>query len=239
MKKNKVYWVYHGQSFKHGSNARQWCCGGTGSNSGRFYAGDNWITKTESVKETLANGKCTWIRKTNICGQVDNPNDKCTEATTDCSAGFVSHGGKCVKACEEGQAFESATSATCVACEPSPTQGVKNGNCIKCSANQFYNTNSLSCVDRSSMVSVSNNAHDDCWMCSTPGALYNCMKTVSNGGDLSKNVSLQAACSVNAKEADATAFKLPTTSSIKLKLIDLDLKKVVKKLDSVVVQTDR
>ena len=65
------------------------------------------------------------------------------------------------------------------------------------------------------------------------------MKTVSNGGDLSKNVSLQAACSVNAKEADATAFKLPTTSSIKLKLIDLDLKKVVKKLDSVVVQTDR
>lgn len=242
---NQINWLYHGEYFewtKHGGEGKYWCCNGTGEHSGQFVHGSSWITKTETVTETLPEGKCTWIRKTNICGQIDNPNDKCTEATGQCSQGFVSHNGKCVKSCEEGQAFESATSNSCVSCEPSPTQGVKQGICIKCAANQFYNINQQKCVDRSTMVQVSNGAHDDCWMCSTPGALYNCMKTVSNGGSLSQNAKLQAACSVNAKEADATAFKLPQTSSVSLKSAKLDLTLGVKKLKkaaSMVLQANK
>lgn len=222
-KNNKVTWVYNGQSFKYGSNARQWCCGGTGSKSGRFYAGDNWITKTESVTETLAAGTCTWMRKTNICGQIDNPEDKCTEATGNCTSGYVSHGGKCVPACADGQAFASSTSSACVACEPSVTQGVRKNVCIKCESNQFFDNNTLSCVARSSKLQVSSNAFNDCWMCVTPGAMYNCLKTISNNGSLGSNADLAAACSVNSKDKDATKFKLPE-KTFKLKLLPVDLK---------------
>ena len=165
------------------------------------------------MTETLPEGKCSWIRKTNICGQIDNPNDVCTEATGECSQGFTSHNGKCVKACDEGQAFESPTSNNCIACK-SPTQGIKNSNCITCDANQFYNVSLQECVDRSTMLKVSNGAHDDCWMCSTPGALYNCMKIVSNGGSLSQNPKLQAACSVKSNNVDSSEFKLPTVNSV-------------------------
>lgn len=173
------------------------------------------------MTETLPEGKCTWLKKTNICGQVDNPGDKCKEATGQCSQGYVSHNGKCVKSCEEGQAFESATSNSCIPCEPSPTQGVKNGNCIKCPANQFYNTNLQKCVDKSTMVHVSDSAYDQCWMCSTPGAMYNCMKTVSNGNELNQNAKLHAACSVDGKNADASEFKLPEFRTVHYGLFNL------------------
>lgn len=223
---NEVTWLYHGQKFnwtKRGGKGNYWCCGGTSSGSGRFYQGENWITKSETITETLPTGKCTWVRKTNICGQVDNPGDKCTEATGECTTGFVSHNGKCVAACPEGQAFASSTSSACVACEPSITQGVKKNVCVKCESNQFFDNNTLSCVARSSKLQVSSNAFNACWMCVTPGAMYNCLKTISNNGSLDSNAELAAACSVTSKDKDATKFKLPE-KTFKLKLLPLDLK---------------
>lgn len=230
-KRNEVTWLYHGQKFnwtKRGGKGNYWCCGGTSSSSGRFYQGEKWITKSETITETLPTGKCTWIRKTNICGQIDNPEDKCTEATGECTTGFVSHNGKCVAACPEGQAFASSTSSACVACEPSITQGVKKNVCIKCESNQFFDNNTLSCVARSSKLQVSSNAFNDCWMCVTPGAMYNCMKTISNGQTLTGN--LQIACSVTGKSESASGYQLPDTS-IKLKLLPLNLKFKVKKVN--------
>ncbi len=209
-KKNQVTWLYHGQKFnwtKRGGKGNYWCCGGTGSGSGRFYQGEKWLTKSETVTETLPNGKCTWIRNTNICGQIDNPDDKCTEATGECTTGFISHNGKCVAACADGQAFASATSSACVDCTPSSTQGIRKNVCIKCEANQFFDKTTLSCIARSSKLQVSVQAFNDCWMCVTPGAMYNCMKTISNSGTLSDN--LQQVCSVDGKSSDASVFRLP------------------------------
>lgn len=221
-KKNKVYWHYHGDDFT-GNGIKYYCCNGTTSGAGQYVQGNNWITKTETVTEVLPNGKCTWTRKTNICGQVDNPGDKCTEATGECTTGFVSHNGKCVAACPEGQAFASNTSSACVACEPSVTQGIKKNVCIKCESNQFFDNNTLSCVSRSSKLQVTSNAFNDCWMCATPGSMYNCMKLLSNGGSLNTNPKLQIACSVNGNTEDATEFKLPE-KSIKLKVLPIDFK---------------
>lgn len=189
------------------SEQKYWCCGGTSSKSGRFYKSDSWITKSETVTETLPNGKCTWIRKTNICGQIDNPDDKCTEATGECTTGFISHNGKCVAACADGQAFASATSSACVECASSSTQGIRKNVCIKCEANQFFDKTTLSCIARSSKLQVSVQAFNDCWMCVTPGAMYNCMKTISTSGTLSDN--LQQVCSVDGKSSDASVFRLP------------------------------
>lgn len=211
------YWLYHGQTFtKHGRTF--WCCNGSGTQKGTFKEGSTWIAESKFVTETLPEGKCTWLQKINICGQVDNPGDKCTEATGQCSQGYVSHNGKCITACADGQAFESATSNNCISCEASPTQGIKNGNCIKCPANQFFNINTQSCVDRSTYVHVSDSAYNQCWMCSTPGAMYSCMKLISNGNDLASNTKLQAACSVNSKKADASEFKLPEYQTVKVQL---------------------
>ena len=214
-KKNKVTWVYHGGKFnwtKNGGAGNYWCCGGTGSKSGRFYQGESWITKTETVTETLSAGKCTWTRKTNICGEIDNPNDKCTEATGECTTGFISHNGKCVAACADGQAFASSTSSACVDCASSSTQGIRKNVCIKCEANQFFDNTTLSCIARSSKLQVSVQAFNDCWMCATPGAMYNCMKTISNGGSLTND--LQNVCSLSGKSSDASSFKLPEASQV-------------------------
>ena len=213
-KSNGVTWNMHGDYFEwkhHGALGKYWCCGGTGSKAGRYYQGDNWITKSETVTETLPNGKCTWVRKTNICGQIDNPDDKCTEATGECTTGFISHNGKCVAACADGQAFASATSSACVECASSSTQGIRKNVCIKCEANQFFDKTTLSCIARSSKLQVSVQAFNDCWMCVTPGAMYNCMKTISNSGTLSDN--LQQVCSVDGKSSDASVFRLPETAS--------------------------
>ncbi|MBR6838935.1 MAG: hypothetical protein IKM94_05225, partial [Alphaproteobacteria bacterium] len=70
---------------------------------------------------------------------------------------------------------------------------------------------------------MSSNAFNDCWMCVTPGAMYNCLKTISNNGSLGSNADLAAACTVNSKDKDATKFKLPE-KTFKLKLLPLDLK---------------
>ncbi|MBR6838934.1 MAG: hypothetical protein IKM94_05220 [Alphaproteobacteria bacterium] len=117
------YWLYHGDSFtKH--SRKFWCCDGTRSKSGLFKEGANWIVKTEVATETFANGKCTWTRKTNICGQVDNPEDKCTQPTP-CPNGTVWHANQCVSPCSEGSAFASSSSYNCEPCEPGFRQGEK------------------------------------------------------------------------------------------------------------------
>ncbi len=207
--RNKITWVYHGDYFnwtKRGGKGNYWCCNGTTSSSGRFVQGTDWIVREESRTETLPEGKCTWIAKINICGDVDNTDDKCTEATGECTQGLVSHNGKCVVACGDGQAFASDTSSSCISCDSTATQGISKGVCIKCEANQFFDLETLSCVARSSKLQVSANAFNKCWMCSTPGATYECLKTLSTNRTLDSNSQLQKACSVNSKEQDATAL---------------------------------
>lgn len=207
---NKEFWLYHGDHFnweKRGGQGNYWCCHGTGSGAGTFKQGANWIVKTDIIKETLPEGTCSWKQKTNICGDVDNPNDKCTEATEDCVQGYVSHNGKCVKACEDGYAFESKTSNTCVKCEVSRSQGIVKDVCIKCGGTQFFSATKEKCVDFSEMVQISSLAHSECWLCPTPGSLYHCMVEVTNNGRLDPNTQIGKACSLEGKGAEG--FQIP------------------------------
>ena len=202
-----TYFYIHGDSFK-AHDRKFWCCDGTSDKTGQFKEGSAWITETKIVKETVTGGTCTWQQKINICGKVDNPGDKCTVATGDCTAGYVSHNGKCVAACGEGQAFISAIDSTCIPCEQNETQGIVKGVCKKCESNEVFSKTKLSCVKYSDMLQIATVAHDECWMCVTPGAMYNCLEEVSEKGHI-VNPKLQKACSVEAKDSDATDFVIP------------------------------
>lgn len=208
-KRNTVHWNYHGQSMLGGHDKDQgrfWCCGGTLSQAGKYVQGHDWIVKTENVTETLAGGKCTWQRKTNICGDIENPNDKCTEPTGECTSGYVSHNGKCVAACAEGYAFESPTSQNCVSCETTKNQAVVNGYCKKCEINEVLDKNTLKCMSVQEIartrIQIAPVAHDTCWLCVSPQDLAECLKYVTINGTLDTNKDLKARCSLDSKDLD-------------------------------------
>ena len=194
-KKNKATWNYHGDSFTHNSRTF-WCCGGTGSSTGRYYEGKDWIAKREPITISVEGGKCTWERQTNICGEVINPNGQCTEPTGECTQGYVSRGGKCIKACQSGYAFDSEKSYNCVPCETTKTRGIVGDLCVTCSLNQLFDKDTLSCIPSSSILKISALAHDTCWLCDSPSTLSKCLKLVSNGGDLNRDSELKRACSL-------------------------------------------
>lgn len=234
---NKVTWLYHGSSFnwtKRGGQGNYWCCNGTADKAGKFYQGENWLkttrTATETIRDTAgkAIGQCTWVQKINICGEVDNPQDKCTEADPmlgcaegytsngskcvcngegyvsvggrcECADGYVTHNKRCVKSCEEGYAFESTTSSKCVKVEDNSSMGVVGGVKVTCKSTEFFDNDTSSCKPKAERLQITTMAHEECWMCTNPTALAACMKLVSNGGRLSDNAALKAQCSLSSK----------------------------------------
>ncbi len=223
-RRNVRNWLVHGQKFnwtKRGGQGDYWCCNGSLGDSGtqgRFYQGSSWITKTETVTEFIKDssgneiGKCTWRKKTNICGQVDNPNDKCKEAVP-CTAGTVWHAKQCAKMCEEGYAYDSAESVNCVKCDTTIRQGIANNTCLRCDSDSFFDKGTSSCVSRSSKTQVSDKAHRDCWLCDTSDSLLACFKLVSSGQDLSTNNDVADACSLSPSKKKVTNNKTNTPSA--------------------------
>lgn len=189
-------WMHHGQDFNYRDSGHQWCCQTNYPEEdtiGIFHEGDSWIVSTrkvtEQVYDTAGNlvGKCTWEEQTNICGFVDNPQDKCTEATGECEQGYVTHNKKCVKACQTGYVFASATDNNCVKENPDdPTQGRKNGYVVQCEENEFWDKKTLSCVDQTSRIQIAAMAFQKCWECGTPGLLKTCLLEYSKEGTVSE-----------------------------------------------------
>ncbi|MBQ0013366.1 MAG: hypothetical protein KBS86_02235 [Proteobacteria bacterium] len=180
---NKRHWLYHGDQFTDEySDGKHFCCGGTQEKAGRFVKGNKWLIKTETVAETVYDvngnpiGKCSWNRQINICGEVDNPNDKCTEATEECRQGYVSHNKRCVKACATGYAFAGEYDDNCVKIDKSdPQQGSKEGYVIQCNPNQFWDAAILTCVDQKDKTAISTAAFTVCWKCDNPNNLKKCL----------------------------------------------------------------
>ena len=201
-KKNVQNMYFNHESFAH-DGLWYLCCGGTGSKEGVFKkVSDRW--KTETVTERFPDGKCEWVRKTSACGDVLNPQDKCTEPVP-CATGEVWHPGadRCVKPCKEGEGFESYSSPNCVACPETVRQTIVKGICKKCSSNQFWDKKQNGCVNMSSFVAVPGNVHDACWLCPTPGTVYNCLKMVAQNGSMDGDPTLKALCSVEGINAVA------------------------------------
>lgn len=221
-KSNRVHWIYHGGSFSYDGHGPYWCCDGTADGSGHFEESDTWIIKSETVVEQVGNGTCKWTRKTNICNQIDNPNDQCTEPNS-CDEGYVFHNKKCVLPCQEGYAFESNASSNCIPCESNIHQGIVKGVCVRCEPNQIFDTNATTktlnrtvgsgvlthtislqttnyCVAKSAKVQVSILAHEACWLCSNPADLRKCLTSVANGG----SVPADNTCALNPTEGNVS-----------------------------------
>jgi len=147
-KRDTPHWYTHGESFNG-----HYCCGGTGSASGKWVAGSSWYTGDSfTVKKDLGDGKtCNQTKRKNICGKETvtkdcNVPDGCTAglifrqvASASGTSGSTSSTGVCVAPCASGSAFESDTSVTCIECPTTNYQGINNEVCLKCDpATQFF-----------------------------------------------------------------------------------------------------
>ena len=127
----------HGEGFQTDHEGYYYCCNGSTTKTGYYVKGTKgtWET-TKTITLQLGNGKCTYQKKTNVCGEVveDTP---CTVAIS-CPDNLIIRNGACVKPCGENDgniAYESATSNTCVECPTNATQGIdKDKICTKCNS---------------------------------------------------------------------------------------------------------
>ena len=139
----------------------------------------------------------------NVCGGKEYVQKECSS----CPSGTVMRNGKCTQACGDNQGWESETSDKCVDCSASLSQGVNfEGVCKKCTSTQFFNPGTQSCQEFSSMVQVSAEAHNACWLCGSPGALWKCFLEVSKNGSLT-TPKLKTACSLSGE--GAADYNLP------------------------------
>lgn len=195
-------WYFHNESFAHDG---YWylCCDGTKSKEGKFkVVKERWETKIAT--EYFPDGKCSWEQRVSMCGDVLNPEDKCTEPVP-CEAGQVWHQSakRCVTPCTEGYAYESVTSPVCIPCPETASSTVSDkGVCTKCDSDALYDRVKNMCVSKSQyLLATTHDAHDLCWLCPTPGTLYHCLKMVSQSGNLNGDNTLKTICSVSGVEA--------------------------------------
>lgn len=138
---NHVHTYSNGQSFfltspknDKPTSDKYFCCMETGSDTGRWVRGDDWI-----VMETDATGKkvkkvvrtekrkldggayCTETFYETVCG--DEFKEPCNASDAACETGKMRNN-ECVSECPAGQAFASVYSNNCVICEETDFSGV-------------------------------------------------------------------------------------------------------------------
>lgn len=209
-KRHHIHWLYHGQSFTHGS-VKAWCCNGTTSKQGNFVEAKNWTT-SETITVDLSNGTCTYQRVTDACGNVvsDKP---CTEPTN-CNGNLIKRNGTCTEPCGANDGnigYESATSNNCVECPTTSTQGIdSNGICTKCNtATQIWDTSTKKCVSREEHAKkfhqIPAAVLKQCWQCPNNEVMKTCAIILSlPTADQSKHADYRNTM---------TECMIPTTSS--------------------------
>lgn len=175
----------HAFYFSKGDNQGiYWCCNGTSDTTGSFKkisykseVNSTWYDHEEVRTESVAGGTCTWTAKITVCGTVHNPRDKCTKPDN-CPAGTKSIDGKCVKLCEDGYGFKKSggvLSPNCIKCDTTTTQGLNGSECIQCEQNEFFDSNTLECVNKNKWIAIANLAYEKCWLCSSNVDLKKCL----------------------------------------------------------------
>ncbi len=185
---------YHGDSMHDNDIGTAWCCHGTGSQSGRFVLGDKWETE-EIITVQLENSTCTYIKRTNVCGDVTD--DPCTKATN-CKAGYIIRNGECVPPCiSYPDAFNGLYSNECIKCETTQYQGRRMETiadkldpespdplmyiCIQCdSATEFWDNQQKKCIKKSSLTQIPKTVLAKCFGCSNNEDFKECVEILAN-----------------------------------------------------------
>ncbi len=227
-RRSGTHWYYHAgaATVKDDFENRQRmfvCCNGSSSSSGKWVevtdiqaAHPTWgsFRKEENYtrqKQLPNGGYCNQQVYNDVCGGVSVATD-CDKADS-CSSEYILRNESCVKPCAAGKGFKSDTSNECVDCKTTLRQGVNlDGVCVTCGPTQFFNAGRQQCFEFSEMVSVSMSAHNDCWLCGSEGAMFECFKQVTQYGSLENIAGLNAeklkgACSLEG--TNSADFHLP------------------------------
>ena len=209
-RKDSEQQLYHKGSFTY-EGRTYWCCGGTVDTRGIFVESTTWIdeSKTETFTEDVEGGKCTWQRKYNVCGDIDEAQSEkvCTEPepAAGCGTGYVARPDannvtRCVPRCQDDFVFAEGTD-NCIRCETTERQGIVNGQCRVCQLNEIFDKQTLRCMTvqevAAKKLQISALAHDTCWLCVSPDALLKCLKHVTNGGRITDYADLVSKCSLS------------------------------------------
>ena len=194
---DEANWQKHKDSFLYGGNEKMWCCNKDGVQKYVKGYGESqeWIKGKEVKTENVGGGKCSWVAKINVCDQIDNPEDKCTEPTNCDKAGDIVYKGRCTTPCGKGQEFRQTNDDTisCVDCPNDGYHGVvesvrNNGDeCVICdSATSFFDPGTKKCEAYSDYHQVTPNAHKGCWMCTSAAAEYQCFVDYAQSGGVTR-----------------------------------------------------
>lgn len=117
---------------------------------------------TEIVRHDVNGGTCTYSRTVDMCGRPID--DKPCTMPDNCSDGTFLRNNSCTKPCDAGNAFESATSNNCIACETNQSQGIStDGICTKCNfPNEIFDSKKQQCEPT---VNISKTAMKSCFKC--------------------------------------------------------------------------
>lgn len=172
-KKNTKHPLYHHESFTH-NNRTFWCCNGTLSDEGKFVENPTWEVRTTVVKQ-LTSGKCTYEVVKDVCGNTIS-DVECTVPDT-CPTGTIKRNNACIEPCSNVQAFESATSNKCVACETTKYQGISANNiCVKCdSGTQFWDSKNKRCAAKETYTKYSASLMQKCFACPDDNYFKSCV----------------------------------------------------------------
>lgn len=172
-KKNTKHPLYHHESFTH-NNRTFWCCNGTLSDEGKFVENPTWEVRTTVVKQ-LTSGKCNYAVVKDVCGNTIS-DVECTVPDT-CPTGTIKRNNACIEPCSNVQAFESATSNKCVACETTKYQGISANNiCVKCdSGTQFWDSKNKRCAAKETYTKYSTSLMQKCFACPDDNYFKSCV----------------------------------------------------------------
>lgn len=172
-RRHTPHFLTNGQSFEH-NDRKFWCCNGTLSQAGTFAESETWL-KREIVEKQLTSGKCTYEVVKDVCGNTIS-DVECTVPDT-CPTGTVKRNNACIEPCSNVQAFESATSNKCVACETTKYQGISANNiCVKCdSGTQFWDSKNKRCVAKETYTKYSASLMQKCFACPDDNYFKSCV----------------------------------------------------------------
>lgn len=172
---------YNGEGFSW--NGRKfWCCNDEAGTAGHYEEGNKWIVKEDTKTKSVGNGTCEQKTQTTICGDVINID---CDSPGKCDAGYIMRNGECAAQCPDGQAYESATSNTCIDCETTNYQGIQtigtNGHkvCKKCENNaKFFDRKTQTCIDKDNFKKIPGWAMKKCFACPNTEVFKQCVEIV-------------------------------------------------------------
>ena len=208
---HKKNYLYNGDYFDR-NGTRYWCCGGSATAHGRFTTTSTstpWSTSETATKSTAA-GTCTYVKTTNVCGDVTGDCSVASDGSNAASESTLSdaqscelqnklwRNNVCVEYCVAPKAFASTSSNSCIDCETTNFQGISGDVCVKCDpGSQLFDKTSRRCVDKSYWPKYSRSAMETCYACTSNTLFQECVKLFSNRTNTMPENEILTGCKIN------------------------------------------